>query len=191
MIFKNYEDAYVSATKDARINVEENRFSSSLKWIIFNFLLVLLLGIILFFYLKNETTFFSEFITEKRAVLGVTKTVDESLSDEELIKILRVTDMEVASKNTNESELRDSMMVLVNESSIKSQSSYTEAISRELDDKNGFKGRTVVVKSGDTLSSLATKYYGDASAYSKIIEHNDNLDEGSYLLKIGQRIIIP
>jgi len=41
------------------------------------------------------------------------------------------------------------MKVLINEPSIQSKSSYTEAIARELDDKSGFRGKIAVVNQED------------------------------------------
>ncbi|CAA6805457.1 MAG: Unknown protein [uncultured Sulfurovum sp.] len=194
-MFGNQEDPYLKATKHARINNEEYGQSSSLKFVIFNFLFVLILALITFFYLKYETVVFSGLSSKDKAVLGVSETVDdlELSSDEEFMKILRVTDIESETKIDNDSalELRNSMKVLMNESSIKSQSSYTKAISRELDDKSEFKGKIVVVKHGDTLSSLSEAFYGNSMNYSKIVESNPELANGSYMLRVGQTIKIP
>jgi nucleoid-associated protein YgaU len=82
------------------------------------------------------------------------------------------------------------MSQLVDDSSVKSQSMYSDAISRELDDKHKFKGKVVVVKKGDTLSSLAEKYYGDAMAFHKILKNNKNISEQSNTLYVGEKINI-
>ena len=48
------------------------------------------------------------------------------------------------------------------------------------------------LKSGDTLSGIALKYLGDATAYAKIIARNpDVIKSASTMLKVGTRIILP
>lgn len=48
------------------------------------------------------------------------------------------------------------------------------------------------IKSGDTLSGIALKYLGDASAYSRIIARNsDIIKDASTMLNVGTRIILP
>jgi nucleoid-associated protein YgaU len=47
------------------------------------------------------------------------------------------------------------------------------------------------VVSGDTLSKIAEKYYGDASLYPQIFEANkDRLDDPNKI-KVGQKLRIP
>ncbi|CAA6814391.1 MAG: Unknown protein [uncultured Sulfurovum sp.] len=187
-MFQNYEEDYINATKHARINNKNQSGSSNLKLVIVNFLLILVLGIITFFYLKNETSFFSDLFSKKEAVLGVSETISEAeMSDEELIRVLKISNED----EINDLVLRNAMKVLVNESSIKSQSSYTKEIARELEDKQGFQGRVIIVKQGDTLSSLSEKFYGNSMDYSKIIESNEVLSPGSHLLSVGQTLKIP
>jgi nucleoid-associated protein YgaU len=47
------------------------------------------------------------------------------------------------------------------------------------------------VKPGDTLSGIALKYYGKASAYPKIFEANRDILDNPDLIKPGQRLRIP
>ena len=47
-----------------------------------------------------------------------------------------------------------------------------------------------VVK-GDSLSSIAKKYYGDPSLYMQIFEANKDVLSKPDLIKIGQRLRIP
>lgn len=194
-MFKNHKDEYLNATEDARINTYKEESRSNTKWIIINFLIVLTLAYFLFAYLKSETTLISEFLPTKKAVLGVSRTVDDTgLSDEELMKILKVTSDELEPKSSStdsQYELSNSMKLLTREPMIKAPSSYTKAISREVGDKHRSNGRIVVVKKGDTLSSLSEKYYGNSMAFSKIIEHNPSLKNQGSLLKVGQVIKLP
>ncbi len=51
--------------------------------------------------------------------------------------------------------------------------------------------RTHVVASGDTLTGIAQKYYGDASKWSKVFEANRDVLPSSNSLQIGQKLKIP
>lgn len=48
-----------------------------------------------------------------------------------------------------------------------------------------------VIQSGDTLSKLAKKYYGDAMKYPKIFEANREVIEDPDKIYVGQKIRIP
>jgi nucleoid-associated protein YgaU len=51
--------------------------------------------------------------------------------------------------------------------------------------------QTYTVQSGDTLSKIAQKYYGDAALYSKIFEANrDQLKDPNRIFP-GQKLKIP
>jgi LysM repeat protein len=51
--------------------------------------------------------------------------------------------------------------------------------------------RTYTVQQGDTLASIARKYYKNAARYKDIADANQNLLNGTVNLKIGQVLIIP
>ncbi len=48
-----------------------------------------------------------------------------------------------------------------------------------------------VIQSGDTLSGLAKKYYGNASSYPRIFEANRGVIEDPNKIYVGQKIRIP
>lgn len=48
-----------------------------------------------------------------------------------------------------------------------------------------------IIESGDTLSKIAKRYYGDASAYNKIFEANREVIEDPDKIYPGQKIPIP
>jgi LysM repeat protein len=50
--------------------------------------------------------------------------------------------------------------------------------------------RTYTVKKGDTCTSIAREFYGDARAYNHIHEHND-LSEDGYACRPGQKLRLP
>jgi nucleoid-associated protein YgaU len=47
------------------------------------------------------------------------------------------------------------------------------------------------VVSGDTLSKIAKKYYGDPGLYMKIFEANTNILKNPDVIKVGQKLRIP
>jgi LysM repeat protein len=53
------------------------------------------------------------------------------------------------------------------------------------------KAHTHIVQKGDTLQSLALKYYGTRSAWDKIFQVNRNVLASKDQLKIGQQLVIP
>ena len=134
----NKEDAYLNATKDAQIYTSVAIKSRNKKIIIVNVLLFAFLASATLYYVQNNTNVFS-----KKAVLGVSETIDFIEENE---------------KKYTQGDLSNSMKVLMTEPTIKSKSSYSEAIARELDDKSGFRGRIAVVKHDETISSVSKTY---------------------------------
>lgn len=51
--------------------------------------------------------------------------------------------------------------------------------------------RTYTVKSGDTLSAIAARYYGSASSYMKIFNANRNILSNPNIIRPGQVLVIP
>jgi len=51
--------------------------------------------------------------------------------------------------------------------------------------------QTHVVQSGDTLSKLAQRYYGDASLYTKIFQANRDILSDPNKIQVGQKLRIP
>ena len=192
----NSDEEYLRATRDAQVNIIARRERRGILLFI-NFLLFLALSIIVFLYFTQGNNYLSENIFGKKtAVLSATHRSPESgYSDEELMVLLRNPDTKTAleSSTLNEQdELTKEMNQVMSEISIKSKSNYESAISQELDDKSkDVKGRIVVVKKGDTLSSLAEEYYGNSMAFHEIIVHNKSITEQSHTLYVGQKINIP
>ncbi len=47
------------------------------------------------------------------------------------------------------------------------------------------------VQSGETLSKIAQRYYGDASLYPKIFEANKDILKDPDKIRVGQKLRIP
>jgi nucleoid-associated protein YgaU len=70
------------------------------------------------------------------------------------------------------------------------KSAYTKKITKEIIiRKNAM--RTITVKAGDTLSSIALRAYGKSSMYKKIFEANPDLLSNPNNLKVGMRLRVP
>ena len=136
----NTEEDYENAIRNAQVYKRDRKVKSG-KLLSFNLLFLAILAYVSFTYLKTHNHSSSLSIS-KKAVLGVSETIDDpQIDDEGLIDILN---------NTEVDRVEDSMKISVVESSIKSEPSYTEAIARELDDRrSGFRGRIAVVNKKD------------------------------------------
>ncbi len=167
------QEEYLQATRDAQVNMIDRKERKGILLFI-NFLLFLALSVIGFLYFTQGSNYLSENIFgRKTAVLGAThRSTDTDYSDEELMVMLDnpdgkpISDSDMADK---QAELSNEMNQVINNITMKSKSNYESAISKELDDKSkDVKGRVVVVKKGDTLSSLVKQYDGDSMAFHPI-----------------------
>ena len=196
-MYNSGEEEYLKATRDAQINTYVEKSDTKERLLFTNMLLLLALIVIGFLYFTKGNNYLSENIFGKKtAVLGVShRSMEADYSDEELVDILSNATVDVTQESKRvkqQEELSKEMSQLTDESSLKSESSYESAIAQELNGKiKGVKGRVVLVKQGDTLSSLAEKYYGDSMAFQEIIAHNKNITEESQKLYVGQKITIP
>ena len=131
----NTEQDYENAIKNAQVYKRDTKVKSK-SLLVINMVFVAILAYASFSYIKNHNS--SSLPISKQAVLGVSETIDDSqLDNDKLMDILN---------NTEVDTLENSMKISIGKSSIQSQASYTEAISRELDDKrSGFRGRIAVV----------------------------------------------
>ncbi len=74
-------------------------------------------------------------------------------------------------------------------SQIENEGQNTALTSRLVENTNG--KRYLLVKSGDTLSSIAYATYGDSFLYPKIFKANKGLMANPNSLRIGMRLVIP
>ncbi len=173
------QEYYIEATKDARVNnqeTEENKKPKRKLFFIFN--LFFLLGIIAYFsytYFQNKNIFL-----KKTSVLGVSYT-----SDNENQKLKAILDKIEADRINNDELNEVALNEIVNDSS--PSSAYIESLNKEISQEN-LDDVSIVVHNGDTLRTLATRYYGDAQAYTKILNDNPIIGKHSNKIYAGQII---
>ena len=96
--------------------------------------------------------------------------------------------------NTNDELANLSMEIgnIVNEVKPKKDKSsdYTASIKKEVSTRVA-EMRVVVVKSGDTLSKIAKRAYGNAMDYPRILEANPDLIKNPNNIYVGQRLRVP
>lgn len=189
---------YLKATQHAQINTYDKSRGVSVKLVLLTLTMLLLVSFFIFNYFNKEEVV--SFFSKKEGVLGVSyhATDKSEYSDNELMVMLDNAEVDnaevdkVADSSSNSIDnLANEIGKIIEGGSMKESSSYSEAISKELDDKRGVRGRVVLVKKGDTLSTLAEKYYGDSKAFQKIIDANKNLSKQSKTLYVGDEINIP
>ncbi len=195
------QEYYIEATKDARVNdqqdLQKNKKSKKRLLLIIN--LLLLVGIISYF---SYTYFQNKNISlKKTSVLGVTYTSNNE--SQKLKEILEKIEADTLSNN----ELNEiALQRIVNDAS--HTSAYIESLNKEILSKEANSISTIVkntekrspttafisddvtiiVHDGDTLRTLAAKYYGDSQAYTKILRDNPNIDKQSKKIYAGQII---
>jgi nucleoid-associated protein YgaU len=70
------------------------------------------------------------------------------------------------------------------------ESTYTKAITTEVSTRKN-EMRVIIVKNGDSLSKIAVRAYGTASAYVTIMEANPDLIKNPNRIYVGQRLRVP
>jgi len=187
-MFDNREDEYLKATRDAQVNLHTNKSTFRGLVVIWNLFLLssfIFIGYLGFNYLKNETLFFNN-TTSQTTVMGVSDTK----SDSEYLDMLNSMDMDIVNKK--ELSLSVAMDNVVNTSTIKDDSLYTQAISKEIKSNTYHKNsRVILVEQGDTLGSISEKFYGNSMEFDKIIEANEKLNNNSQVIHVGQKLNIP
>jgi len=173
------QDYYAEAIKDARVNhldVPKSEESNKIKLIIINLFFILSVGGYFGYgYLQNNHHFF-----KKTSVMGVTYTSnDENKKLEALLKEVAVDDLDTP--ELNKAALRE----IVDNSS--SNSPYIASLNAEIRPKRTSE-LTIVVHDGDTLRTLANRYYGDPLAYTKILKDNPVISRKSNKIYAGQII---
>jgi nucleoid-associated protein YgaU len=165
-------DSYYSeAVKDAVINRDKQ--SNNTIFLISS--LLALVGVSFFGY-----KFFNESNENKieTKVLGVTHVAQkgENMSD----NIDVTSEIEKIDKETSDSEYSTQLQQYISQ-----EMEHPNAPNRT--SKDDF---TIIVQKGDTLASLAKKYYNDPRAYEIIIENNKEAFKKSRTIYPGQELII-
>ena len=163
------DDYYNEATKNAAINNNNIKNKTKTSLLILSLSLI---GIVSFF----GYNFFQDNSVQKTKVMGVTHTKPVSQND-----IDYAAEIEKLDTPDMDGEYSSQLVEYVNKEINKAKEDIK---------KDRWKDIVVVVKQGDTLASLAKKYYNDSTAYDKIINNNRELTEKSHLIYPGQKLKI-
>ncbi len=170
---------YTDAVKDAVINNTNNKKTNNKIFLILN---LSFLGIISFFgysyFLQNgeEAT-----PIQKTKVMGVSHVSTQgSISQKDIDYAAEIEKLDDPSTDTEySSQLTDYVDKEIKKASDNSDSH-----------KERWRNISITVKKGDTLATLAQKYYHDSTAYDKIIKNNRELTEKSHVIYPGQKLNI-
>ncbi len=175
---------YTDAVKDAVINNTNVKKTNNKVFLILN---LSFLGIMSFFgygyFLQNSN------VTpiQKTKVMGVSHISNQgSISQEDIDYAAEIERLDDPSTDTQySSQLTDYVDKEMKKSPINND---LDRNSKESIDKK--RDITIIVKKGDTLATLAKKYYNDSTAYNKIIRNNQELTKNSHVIYPGQELKI-
>jgi len=173
MLSDSYTDNYYNeATKNALINNNNIKNKTKTGLLILSLSLV---GVVSFF----GYNFFQDSTIQKTKVMGVSHTKPVLQND-----IDYAAEIEKLDTPDIDGEYSSQLVEYVN------REINQVSKNREDSKKDRWKDIVVVVKQGDTLASLAKKYYNDSTAYDKIINNNRELTEKSHVIYPGQKLRI-
>lgn len=129
------------------------------------------------------------------SVASVINKQDAKLSSEDITQIVKMVMLKMNSqkistingssdvKALKEKDKIDTKLVIKTEDKNKGYPSSLSAKKKDM--------RIIIVKNGDTLSTIANKAYGDVHAYKKIYEANPEVIKNQDKIFTGQKIRIP
>ena len=172
----NEKSDYGQAIESARVNkFNLNRKRVNMRFFVINsfvFALLFLVGYLGFNYLDKENS-----KIRKKAIMGVTYLNPNYIStDGELMEMVTElhTEVETLKREVDMKRAVDGMV----HSGV--SNSYQHGASR-----------AIYVQHGDTLASLAEEFYGSEKEYQKIVDANEKLKSGSYVIFVGEKLNIP
>ena len=171
---------YTDAVKDAVINNTNTKKTNNKIFLILNLSFLAIISYFGYSYLQSSDTK----DIQKTKVMGVTHTSKQgSISQEDIDYAAEIEKLDNPSTDTEYS----SQLVNYVDKEIKKASSNSVSHSES---KDRWRDITVVVRKGDTLATLAEKYYHDSTAYDKIIRNNRELTQKSHVIYPGQELKI-
>jgi nucleoid-associated protein YgaU len=186
---------YTDAVKDAVINNTNSKKTNNKIFLILN---LSFLGIISYFvynYLQNSDTD----TVQKTKVMGVTHIAKEDTPAPkgDIDYAAEIEKLDTPSTDTEYS----SQLVEYVDKEIKKASTHHKRVTTEEEvsdladnlrgsKKDRWRELSIIVKKGDTLGTLAEKYYGDPTAYEKIIQNNSELTAKEHVIYPGQELKI-
>jgi len=167
---------YSDAIKDAAINREEKSSNSK----VFLMLSLPFLGIASYF----GYNYFQEENVSKKSVMGATYVKSQEKSDKDFAKEIEKLD------NPSTDTTYSSQLTHYVNKEVKKNTNTEKPKTTTTKRKKRWRDIIVVVKKGDTLGTLAKKYYNDSTAYDIIIRNNKELTPKSHTIYPGQKLRI-
>jgi len=167
---KDPDSYYSEAVKDAVIN-NRNKNNNRALFLILNLSFVGIVSFLGFYYFTSAKP--------ETKVLGVTHIAEKDSSNIDFTSEIEKIDQE-----TSDSEYSTQLKKYIDQE-INQQENLVSSNSPN-SSSNSSGEITIVVKKGDTLASLAKRYYNDASAYELIIENNKEAFQKSHTIYPGQ-----
>jgi len=178
---KDPDSYYSEAVKDAVINREKNSNKTIL--LIVNLSFLTIASIFGFKYFNNNHT------KVETNVLGVTYQKEKSQKESSNIDF--TSEIEKIDKETSDNEYSSQLEKYISQEMEQAKDTI-ESVDDNPKPKSSKKEKeiVIVVKKGDTLASLAKKYYNDPKAYDLIIENNREIFKNSHTIYPGQELKI-
>jgi|GEM_PF-2379798 len=172
---KDPDSYYSEAVKDAIINNRTRKNSKTILLVV-NLSFIVVASILGFKYFSSSNSVESK-------VLGVTHIAQKGDSSENSSKDIDFTsEIEKIDKETSDNEYSSQLEKYISQEMESPQESKQEPQQK--------RDIVIVVKKGDTLASLAKKYYNDPKAYNLIIENNREIFKNSHTIYPGQELKI-
>jgi len=168
---------YTDAVKDAVINNTNSKKTNNKIFLILNLLFLGVISYLGYAYLHKSSDTTS---VQNSKVMGVTHISNQgSISQADIDYAAEIEKLDEPDMDTEYS----SQLIEYVDKEIKKVSNHNIS-------KDRWRDITIVVKKGDTLATLAQKYYHDSNAYDKIIKNNPELTEESHVIYPGQKLKI-
>lgn len=197
----NTDEIYKDAIKNSRIHYKNTtqKQSSGLVWKSTVFVLMLPVGYLAFSY-YNTLSVDDSLVVQQESNVEVTNSATIQYR-QDVKSIDKASGQQAVSNNVaanEQTELSLAISDIVEEGDALNTEVYISKLQEELaivtklDQKEKTKvPRSIVVKKGDTLQSIAQKYYGNPQEYKRIIASNHALTKNKNTIYEGQTIILP
>lgn len=178
----NTDEIYNEAVKNSSIHYEDNTKQEKS-----GFLLKLIIAVLISLLGYLGFAYYSKISVDETLVVQPEQIVQaQNASEVDYMKALASMENELDNET------------VVDENEALDTASYISKLQKEIGvegetekEDTSKESRTIVVKKGDTLQSIANRYYGNTQEYKRIIASNTALTNSNNIIYEGQTIILP